>query len=146
MWDLVSNHNQRAYDAARDLWTPGDSVGDTVHPLDWGQYGDLQLGDYDKARTWIDRIEMVADESDGQERAVNSISLLKARYVVETEDWKVEPITENSSAPELLATGLSAIALNDLETAKAAEAKLTEEAADGSATGSDRNCLRPTVA
>ena len=134
MWDLVSTHNQRAYDAARDLWKPGDSVGDTVHPLDWGQYGDLQLGDYDKARTWIDRIEMVADESDGQERAVNSISLLKARYIVETEDWKIEPITETSSAPELLATGLSAIELNDLETARAAEAKLAEEAADGSAT------------
>ena len=34
MWDLVSGHNQRAYDAARDLWKPGDSVGDAVHPLD----------------------------------------------------------------------------------------------------------------
>ena len=133
MWDLVSNHNQRAYDAARDLWQPGDSVGDTVHPLDWGQYGDLQLGDYEKAKTWISRIEMVADESDGQERAVRSISLLKARYVVETEDWKVEPITDTSSAPELLATGLSAVKLNDLQTAKAAEAKLAEKATDGSA-------------
>jgi len=133
MWDLVSNHNQRAYDAARDLWKPGDSVGDTVHPLDWGQYGDLQLGDYEKAKTWISRIEMVADESDGQERAVRSISLLKARYVVETEDWKVEPITDTSSAPELLATGLSAVKLNDLQTAKAAEAELAEKATDGSA-------------
>ena len=36
MWDYVSNHNQVAYEAARALWEPGDSVGDTVHPLDWG--------------------------------------------------------------------------------------------------------------
>ena len=56
MWDYVSNHNQIAYDVARDLWVAGDSVGDTVHPLDWGQYGDLQLGEYAKARTWIERL------------------------------------------------------------------------------------------
>ena len=133
MWELVSNHNQRAYDAARDLWRPGDSVGDTVHPLDWGQYGDLQLGDYDKANTWINRIEMVASESDGQERAVNAIPLLKARYVIETEEWNLLPITEKSSAPELLATGLSAVKLDDLQTARAAQARLAEEAIDGSA-------------
>lgn len=133
MWDLVSSHNQRAYDAARALWKPGDSVGDTVHPLDWGQYGDLQRGDYRKARTWIERIEMVADESDGQNRAVQAIALLKARYVVETEEWAVEPVTEESSLPELLATGLSAVRLGDLATARIAEAELARRAPDGSA-------------
>ena len=132
MWDLVSDHNQRAYDAARALWQPGDSVGDTVHPLDWGQYGDLQLGDYIKAQTWIQRIEMVAQESDGQERAVRAISLLKARYVVETEEWASQPVTADSSAPELLATGLSAVALGDLTTARAAETELAKRAQDGS--------------
>jgi tetratricopeptide (TPR) repeat protein len=133
MWDLVSSHNQRAYDAARRLWEAGDSVGDTVHPLDWGQYGDLQLGNYAKARTWIERIEMVADESDGQTRAVDAISLLKARYVVETEEWTVQPVTEESSVPELLATGLSAVRLGDLGTARKAEAELAKRASDGSA-------------
>ena len=133
MWDLVSSHNQRAYDAARALWKPGDSVGDTVHPLDWGQYGDLQRGDYRKARTWIERIEMVADESDGQNRAVQAVALLKARYVVETEEWAVEPVTEESSLPELLATGLSAVRLGDLATARTAEAELARRAPDGSA-------------
>ena len=24
-----------------------------IHSLDWGQYGDLQRGDYAKARDWI---------------------------------------------------------------------------------------------
>ena len=133
MWDLVSSHNQRAYDAARALWQPGDSVGDTVHPLDWGQYGDLQLGDYAKARTWIERIEMVADESEGQSRAVAAISLLTARYVVETEEWTIEPVTPESSLAELLATGLSAVRLGDLGTARKAEAELAKRAPDGSA-------------
>ena len=124
MWDYVSNHNQIAYDVARELWVSGDSVGDTVHPLDWGQYGDLQLGDYAKARTWIERLEMVARESDGQARALSSLPLLNARYVLETEDWKTLPVTDDSTAPELLATGISAVKTGDLETAEQVEEKL----------------------
>ena len=131
MWDYVSNHNQIAYDVARDLWEPGDSVGDTVHPLDWGQYGDLQLGDYAKARTWIERLEMVFRESDGQARAANSLPLLNARYVVETEEWETRPVTDDSAAPELLATGISAVKTGDLATAGAAEARLKTLAEDG---------------
>lgn len=128
MWEMVSDHNQRAYDAARDLWQPGDSVGDSVHPLDWGQYGDLQLGDYDKARTWMERLDTINEESDGQSRAVNSIPLLKARYVVETEKWETAPVTEDSSVHELLATGLSAVRLRNVATAKEAEAELAKRA------------------
>ncbi len=131
MWDLVSRHNQSAYDAARALWNPGDSVGDTVHPLDWGQYGDLQRGDYERARTWIERLEKVIDESDGAQRAVDSLALLRARYVVETEQWKSEPPSADSSAHELLATGLSAVRLGDVDTARSAVAALEALAADG---------------
>ena len=130
MWDYVSGHNQSAYDAARDLWVPGDSVGDTVHPLDWGQYGDLQLGDYAKARTWIERLEMVIDESDGQARSVNTLPLLNARYVVETEEWNVLPVTDDSPAVELLATGISAVKTGDLATAEAAAERLKALAED----------------
>ena len=130
MWQLVSEHNQSAYDAARALWQPGDSVGDGVHALDWGQYGDLQLGDYAKARTWMERLQMVADQSDGQARAVNSIGLLRARYVVETEAWNVVPVTEELSAPELLATGLSGVKTGDLNTAEQAVARLADLAED----------------
>ncbi|MCG8469517.1 MAG: hypothetical protein MJB57_15145, partial [Gemmatimonadetes bacterium] len=57
MWDLVSWNNQYAYDAAVELWQPGDAVGDGVHALDWGQYGDLQMGDYEKARLWMERLD-----------------------------------------------------------------------------------------
>ena len=124
MWKLVSDHNQTAYEAARALWMKGDSVGDSVHPLDWGQYGDLQRGDYAKARTWITRLEQIIDESDGQQRAVNTLPLLNARYVVETEHWKTLPITDKSSVQELFATGLSAVRTGELDVAKRAQEAL----------------------
>ena len=134
MWDRVSGNNQVAYDAARALWQPGNSLGDAIHPLDWGQYGDLQLGDYAKARLWIERIEAMSSEGGfleggargqaGTARAMNTVSLLKARYIVETEDWKVVPITDELSANELLATALSAARLGDQATLRQAEAAL----------------------
>ena len=133
MWDLVSNHNQSAHEAARALWEPGDSVGDAVHSLDWGQYGDLQRGDYDKAQVWIERLEQLIDESDGQARAVSTLPLVNARYVVETERWRTEPVNEDSSMHELLATGLSAVRKGDLTLAREAEAALAARAADGGA-------------
>ena len=144
MWDLVSNHNQSAHEAARALWEPGDSVGDAVHSLDWGQYGDLQRGDYDKARVWIERLERIIAESDGQARAVRTLPLVKARYVVETEQWRTEPITDDSSLHELLASGLSAVRTGDSAAARAAEEALAKAAEDGGA--QDRIAYREVAA
>ncbi len=139
MWDYVSRHNQSAYDAARELWEPGDDMGDAIHSLDWGQYGDLQLGDYEKARTWIERIETMSGEGGfleggargqaGAARARNTVPLTKARYIVETEAWEILPITDSSSPHELLATALSAAHLGDAQALEQAEAAL--RGADG---------------
>ena len=113
MWERVSRANQSAYDVAINLWEPGDSIGSAVHPLDWGQYGDLQRGDYAKAKTWIARLEELTEKSGSQTRGVESLPLVKARYVLETETWDVQPVTEKSSAHELLATGISAYHTGD---------------------------------
>ena len=141
MWGQVSGNNESAYTAARELWRPGDSMGDAVHSLDWGQYGDLQLGDYAKARKWIDRIESMALQgkfleggpqgAPGQTRPAGAVPLLKARYVVETEEWEVRPITDESSIHELLATGLSAARTGDQAVVAQAEAALKERADRG---------------
>ena len=133
MWDLVSAHNQSAHEAARALWQPGDSVGDAVHSLDWGQYGDLQRGDYERARVWIERLEALIADSDGQQRAVSTLPLARARYIVETEQWQTGPVAADASMHELLATGLSAVRTGDLATARAAEQALAERAATGGA-------------
>ncbi len=134
LWDLVSGHNQSAYDVAVELWEPGDALGDAVHALDWGQYGDLQRGDYAKARVWVERLaSMVEHEgfevggargSAGTERARGALPLLKSRYTVETEEWDVRPVTDDMRPVELLATGLSAARTDDQETLAAAEKTL----------------------
>lgn len=113
MWERVSMSNQSAYDTAIDLWVTGDRINDAVHALDWGQYGDLQRGDYAKAKIWIERLEALTEKSGSQARGVSTIPLVKARYVLETETWDVKPVTEHSSAHELLATAISAYHTGD---------------------------------
>ena len=137
MWDLVSGHNQSAYDVARELWEPGDPLGDAIHALDWGQYGDLQRGDYAKARLWIERLAAMVENEGfeaggargeaGSNRARNSLPLLKSRYIVETEEWEVRPVDEDMRTSELLAIGLSAARTEDMEALAAAGKALGEE-------------------
>lgn len=129
IWEEVSKSNQSAYDAAVDLWESGDSVGDMVHALGWGQYGDLQRGDYEKARAWISLLEEILDKRvnpDQRLRMSRALAGVKARYIVETEQWKTNPVTEKSPASELLATGISAVKLGNISLAEQAEARLAK--------------------
>ena len=130
MWQQVSDSNQSAYDTAVALWVPGDSAGSMTHALDWGQYGDLQLGDYDKAALWIKRMEGIAERNSEQRRIIEALPTVKARMVIETQQWKVMPITENSHETELLATGISAVRLGELDTARKAADRLAAKAGE----------------
>jgi hypothetical protein len=129
MWQQVSDSNQSAYDAAVALWESGDEVSDMAHALDWGQYGDLQLGDFDRAALWIDRMQDVLGMNPGQQRIIDILPHLKARMIVETQRWEILPITETTTDSELLATGLSAVALNRLDLARSVVDRLGERAA-----------------
>jgi tetratricopeptide (TPR) repeat protein len=129
MWDRVSASNESAYQVAVNLWEPGDSAGDMTHALDWGQYGDLQRGDYERARAWIERMERIVRDNAGQGRVTEALPRVRARYVLETEGWKTSPVTAESPAPELLATGISAVHLEDYPLARAAAERLGELAA-----------------
>jgi tetratricopeptide (TPR) repeat protein len=55
---------------------------------------------------------------------VSTLDLVRARYVVDTEEWRIDPVTNESSANQLLATALSAYHLGDLGTLERAEAEL----------------------
>jgi tetratricopeptide (TPR) repeat protein len=128
MWEKVANQNMRAHQVASDLWKSGDSMADMSHSLDWGQYGFLQKGDYAKGAEGISRFEEMVKMSD-HERASSGFALAKARYIIETEDWKVQEMPEGVSDEELLANGMSAVHLGDLAVAEKMEKRLAEKAA-----------------
>ncbi len=130
MWQQVSDSNQSAYEAAVALWVPGDNAGSMTHALDWGQYGDLQLGDYDKAALWIRRMEGIVERNGDQVRIIEALPRVRARMILESQQWEITPITEGSHDTELLATGISAVHLGDLATARKAVDRLAAKAAE----------------
>ncbi len=126
MWEKVANQNMRAHQVASDLWKEGDSMGDMSHSLDWGQYGFLQKGDYAKAAENSRRFEEMVKMSE-KGRASSGFALAKARYIIETEEWKVQELPEDASDEEVLANGMSAVHLGDLKTAEKMEKRLRDK-------------------
>jgi hypothetical protein len=128
MWHEVAHQNVRAFDIANDLWEPGDVPGDLAHSGDWGQYGFLQLGDYAGARERIRIFDQMAQKTK-HPRAASALALQRARYIVETEEWKVEVLSESASNEAILANGMSAVKSGDLATAQKMESLLAAKAA-----------------
>ena len=126
MWELVANQNIRAYNVGKELWQPGDVPGDMAHSGDWGQYGFLQLGDYAGARERIQAFEWMA-ETTKNPRAANALALVRARYIIETEEWKVQPVADNATNETVLANGFSAAKTGDLATAEQMAAQLASK-------------------
>ena len=93
------------------------------HSGDWGQYGFLQLGDYAGARERIQAFEWMA-ETTKNPRATGALALVRARYIIETEEWKVQPVADGASNETILANGFSAVKTGDMATAEKMEAML----------------------
>lgn len=127
MWDEVADQNVRAFNVAKGLWQPGDVPGDMSHSGDWGQYGFLQLGDYAGARARIAAFEEM-QATTKHPRAASVLALVKARYIIETEEWKVQPVADNPSNETLLANGMSAVHQGDLATANVMLTRLAAKA------------------
>ena len=128
MWDQISSSNQSAYEAAVDLYEPGDRLDDMVHALDWGQYGDLQRGDYERAARWIEIMEGIAERAGEDHLAATRMAEVRARYAIEREDWQPGPVTDQTRATELLAIGLGAVHTGDFELAETIANRLSEKA------------------
>jgi tetratricopeptide (TPR) repeat protein len=125
MWDRVSEWNDSAFQAGWDLWEPGDAAGDQNHSSDWGQYGDLQRGDFDRSNMWIGRANEVL-EKNGDPRSTGTLKTMKARHIIETEKWDTYELTDSLNADELLALGLSAANLGNLDLAQSVSDRLEE--------------------
>ena len=128
MWNEVANQNTRAFNVARELLKPGDTPGDLSHSGDWGHYGFLQLGEYALAAQRTREFEEVAKENKNP-RLSGVIELTKARYIIETEEWKVQPVADNASEETILANGISAVRTNDVATAEKMLAMLEKKVA-----------------
>ena len=127
MWNEVANQNIRAFNVAKELWQPGDVPGDLSHSGDWGQYGFLQLGDYASARERIQAFEWLA-ETTKNPRASSALALVRARYIIETEEWKVQAVADTASNETILANGFSAVKTGDMATAIRMEGLLAAKA------------------
>jgi len=135
MWNEVAGQNTRAFNVARELLKPGDSPGDLAHSGDWGHYGYLQLGEYGLAAERTKQFEEIQNEHKNP-RLNSVIALTKARYIIETQQWKVQPVTDDASNETLLANGMSAVYTGDMATAGqmlAALEKKTKAAPGGQA-------------
>ncbi len=126
MWDMVAEWNDSAYQVARELWRPGDAVGEQNHASDWGQYGDLQRGDIERSLLWISRAEETLSENPGDNRSINTLKIMQARHTIETQNWKLTELTDDLSADQLLALGMSAANMDELDLAEQVAARLGE--------------------
>lgn len=117
MWEQVALWNDSAFNAATELWQPGDSTGDMNHSSDWGQYGDLQLWDLDRSKLWIERAEQVYNNDPSSGRSKSTLDTLRARHIIETQQWQLDEPTPDMGTDQLLALGLSAANLGDLNLA-----------------------------
>ncbi|NKB32887.1 MAG: hypothetical protein GKR91_07295 [Pseudomonadales bacterium] len=117
-WNEVALWNESAYQVARELWQPGDAVGEQNHATDWGQYGDLQMGDVERSKLWIERAKETLSENEGDGRSSSTLKTVLARHIIETEQWETQELTDDLSGDQLLALGLSAVNLGELELAQ----------------------------
>lgn len=134
MWDRVVKSNDASYDSAIRLWRKRDTLSETEqfyndvyvwHALDWGQYGQLQTGDYEKAKKSIELLKPVAEKSKAP-MAIHGPGEMMARYIVESEQWKMLPIEDEVTPAEVFASGMSAVKLGEMAAAEKAEAKLSK--------------------
>ena len=126
MWDRVAEWNDSAFLAGWDLWEPGDAAGDQNHSSDWGQYGDLQRGNFDRSEMWINRASDVLSNNPGDGRSTGTLKTMKARHIIETENWEISELSDSLNSDELLALGLSAANLGDLDLAQAVADRLED--------------------
>jgi tetratricopeptide (TPR) repeat protein len=143
MWEQTAASNEQSY-AASKRWVERQKLTRSkrdLHSLQWLQYAYLQLGRLEDAKKLLLELPPAAGE-DGRESSARA--LMQARYAVESGDWSVleappggdsaatpaahagcaAPSYGNSASTLLFATGMAAVARNDMKEAKKALAEL----------------------
>ncbi len=122
MWADVVRMNQSAFDLSdRNMRARGLSVEfRDYHSLEWLMYGELQMGQYGKARDHAEVILHAAQQPNVNQGMGGFAAIFASRFAVETEQWDVlAPYPEGTRTAELLfAQGMAAVRKNDAGRAK----------------------------
>jgi tetratricopeptide (TPR) repeat protein len=143
MWPDVRTSNIAAYKAAVDLNTRMKLAEgrEDFHTLSWLEYANLMLGSIDEAKQNVESAKQAADRNPTNVGIRNGYLAMRARLILETEQWEKIALTEpaadsahampgmpNMSMPSsnvwVFIAGYSAAKLGDLKTAEAAESQL----------------------
>ncbi len=139
MWPEVVRANRTAFEASdRDMRAKGLSVAfRDYHSLDWLIYGELQMGQYRKAREHV----MLSLESAQQPNVPRGMggqaAVFAARFAVETGQWDIlAPFPQVHRTAELLfAQGMAAVNRNDPHRARSIIAALDSLSQEDSRSG-----------
>jgi hypothetical protein len=100
MWPEVAKWNVSAFDAGAALWKPGDRPNDQNHAADWGQYGDLQMGNAARSAWWVERAEKVLRDNPNDARSAATLKTMRARHIIETQQWQTHDLHDELDAAE----------------------------------------------
>ena len=146
MWDGVVNSNIDAYAAAvAGNKKYGLAEGrEDFHTLSWLAYANLMLGHYDRAEENVSRAKAALKRNPDSMMVHSGYLDMLGRHILETGEWpelEIESMDsmEGKHANWVTVVGMSAAHRGDLETAKAAEARLSalSKAAEAAGKGYD---------
>jgi tetratricopeptide (TPR) repeat protein len=102
----------------------------SFHSLEWLQYEYLQLGEFQKAAETIAEIEPIAEASASPD--INTmVGLMKARQVIESEEWaSLRGQQQSRNYVELYALGFSAAQRGEMRIAEFARSELARLPSD----------------
>jgi len=145
MWPDVRTSNIVAYKSAVELNTRMKLAEgrEDFHTLSWLQYANLMLGHIDEAKQNVESAKAAADRNPSNAGIRNGYLAMRARQILETEQWEKIALTAPATADAahanmpgmpgmsmppssiwIFIAGYSAAKLGDLKIAEAAEAQL----------------------
>jgi tetratricopeptide (TPR) repeat protein len=139
MWSDVVRANQTAFDSSdRHMRAKGQTVASRdYHSLEWLMYGELQMGQYKKAREAADLMLESAKQPNVPKGMGGEAAVFASRFAAETQQWDIlAPYPEVNHTAELLyAQGMSALNKNDLTRVRNVVAVLNALSQQTGATG-----------
>ena len=143
LWNDAALSDRAAF-AASSAWVARKQLDPAMrnyHALAWLQYELLQLGRYRDAWATLDELAPIVKAS-GQLTLLSDLSSMRARYVIETANWRLMARESNfGNVNELFAIAMSAARTGSGDLAERARQGLAERASDPR-----EGDLRPAIA